>query len=463
MSDGERETARGERLVERARDQQRDLSRRGFLMLTASSALLAACGGGGPANNPAAGGGGGGGGGGAEYKGPNVDLAFWNGFTGGDGPYMRDLVKQFNSEHKNISVKMNVQEWADFYTKLPSAVSSGRGPDVAIMHLDQVATNAARNVILPLDQAAKTLGLEEADFAPVIWKAGVYAGKRYGLPLDMHPLGFYYNKAVMEKAGLDPSKPPQTRDDYESALRELKGKGIEGHWASPFLFTGGLTVQSLLAQFGGQMYSDDGSKATYNSPEAVQALSWYTDLVRNGHSPKNVAQDAEHVAFQNNKNAFIWNGIWQINEYGKNKDLEWGVAPLPQIGSEKAAWASSHNFVLPRQRGNDRNKTEAAQVFINWVIQNSGTWAKAGQIPASTEVRESGDFKQLREQNVFAQQVPYLRFLPTVPGIADTQSETFDVAVQDAVTGKKEPKAALDEAVGRANKLLEENKQKYQA
>ena len=448
-------------LFEAARDREQSLSRRGFITLSAGAVLLAACGGGGPQNNPAAGGGGGGSGG-ASYDGPNVELSFWNGFTGGDGPFMRDLVQRFNKENPKVQVKMNVQEWADFYTKLPSAVASGRGPEVAIMHIDQVATNAARNVILPLDAAAKALKLEEADFAPVIWKAGEFRGQRYGLPLDMHPLGFYYNKKVMEKAGLDPAKPPQTRDDYEAALEELKGKDIEGHWVSPFLFTGGLMFQSLVWQFGGELYAPDGSEATYNSPQGVEALTWMVDLVNKGYSPENVAQDAEHTAFQNDKNAFIWNGIWQINEYGKNKELEWGVAPLPQIGSEKAAWASSHNFVLPRQRDADKNKTEAAQFFANWVIEKSNTWAKAGQIPASTKVRESADFKQLEEQSQFANQVPYLHFAPTVPGIADTQAETLDAAVNNAVLGKQEPKAALDEAVQKGNKLLEENRKKYE-
>ena len=84
---------------------QGPLSRRHFLGLGAgagASMLLAACGGGTDAPPGAGGGGGGGGqfGEGSEYTGPNVSLAFWNGFTGGDGPFMRQLVEQFNGEHE---------------------------------------------------------------------------------------------------------------------------------------------------------------------------------------------------------------------------------------------------------------------------------------------------------------------------------------------------------------------------
>ena len=91
-------------MVER-RLTSRGWSRKEFLGLGASAGaglLLAGCGGG-PENNPAVQNQGGGGGG-KKYTGPKVDLKFWNGFTGGDGPVMRDLVKQFNSEHDNARV-----------------------------------------------------------------------------------------------------------------------------------------------------------------------------------------------------------------------------------------------------------------------------------------------------------------------------------------------------------------------
>lgn len=442
----------------------RRLTRQEFLLLGAGAGagfVLAGCGGGGPQNNPGAQGGAGGDGG-KTYDGPKVDLAFWNGFTGGDGPFMRDLVEQFNSEHDNISVKMNVQEWADYYTKVPSAVGSGQGPDVGIMHTDQLGTNAARNVVIPLDDVADNLQLKASDFAPVVWQAGIYNNQRYGIPLDMHPLGFYYNKTVMEDAGLDPNSPPTNKEEYEAALEELKGNGVEGSWVSPFQFTGTLMFESLLWQFGGNLYNEDGSKALFNSDAGVDALSWMVSLVEKGYSPKGIAQDADLNAFQNNNNAFNWNGIWAINIFGENKDLEWGVAPLPRIGSEDGAWAGSHNFVIMRQQQPDDNKLQASKVFINWISQNSLEWAKGGQIPARKSVRESEEFQNMQPQATFAEQVSYLNFIPPIPGVGDVQTNAVDLAVNEAVRLKKSPKEALDGAASKADQLLEENKQKYQ-
>jgi multiple sugar transport system substrate-binding protein len=451
-------------MVER-RPSVRRLTRQEFLLLGAGAGAglaLAGCGGGGPQNNPAVQGGAGGGGG-KEYNGPKVELGFWNGFTGGDGPFMRQLVEEFSAQHGNINVKMNTVDWTPYYEQVPAAVSAGKGPDVAIMHSDQLGTNAARGVIIPLDDVANALGLKETDFAPLVWNAGIYNNQRYGIPLDMHPLGFYYNKSLMEQAGLDPNSPPQTRDDYEAALGEFQKSGIQGMWVSPFWFTGGLTWVSLLWQFGGDLYNEDVTRATFNSDAGVEALTWLVDIVKDGHSPKNVAQDAENVAFQNGSNAFIWNGIWQINAYKEIEDLEWGVAPVPQIGSEKGVWSGSHNFVIMNKQPLDDNKVQASKVFINWISQKSIEWAKAGQVPARKSVRESQEFQSLEEQSQLAKQLDYVHFVPPVPGIADVQPTTFERAVNEAVLLQKEPKAALDEAASRADQLLEENRQKYQA
>jgi multiple sugar transport system substrate-binding protein len=443
---------------------QGPLSRRQFLGIGAgagASMLLAACGGGTDAPPGAGGGGGGGGqfGEGSEYTGPNVSLAFWNGFTGGDGPFMRQLVDQFNSEHKNIKVSMNVLQWEDFYPKVPTAVTSGNGPDVAIMHIDQLATNAARRVIIPVDDIATALQLAQDDFAPSVWSAGVWQNKRYGLPLDVHPLLFYYNQEEMQKAGI--SEPPKDRAGFEAALKEMKSAGVQNPFWVTSTWPAHLMWWSLIHQFGGTPYNEDGSQAQFNSDAGVEALTWQVDNIKQGYSPKNVANDAQAVAFRQGKNALTWDGIWMMNEWAKVDGLDWGAAPMPQIGDQQAVWGSSHNFVVTSQTQEDPNKMQASKVFISWISDKSIEWAKAGQIAARASVRESPEFQALEVQNIAAQQLDYVKFPPATPGIGEVTAPTFELAVNEAVLGKKSPKAALDDATSKANELLAANKKKY--
>ncbi len=173
------------------------------------------------------------GGGATGYAGPKVALQFWNGFTGGDGPFMKRLVDQFNSEHANIAVSMNTMQWADYYAKLPAAVTAGKGPEIGIMHVDSVATNAARNVIQPLDDVATALKLDESDFAPVPWKAGVYNGKRYSIPLDVHPARLLLQQ---DGHGEGRHRPREAADDgrrVHGGPRDDEGQGRRGALGEP--------------------------------------------------------------------------------------------------------------------------------------------------------------------------------------------------------------------------------------
>ncbi|SCF37075.1 ABC transporter substrate-binding protein [Micromonospora mirobrigensis] len=440
---------------------QNEMSRRRLLGLgvglgTAASLTLAGCGGGSATKSggPAAGNGG------KDYTGPKVDLKLWNGFTGGDGDIFKKLVQQFNSEHQNIAVAVTTYQWEDYYSKLPGAVSSGNGPDIAVMHMDQLATFAARGVITELDDVSKALELNEGDFAPTVWTGGIYNDKRYGIPLDMHPLGFYYNKAVMQKAGLDPNKPPTNKEEFTAALVELKKSGIQGFWVSPFQFTGGMTFYSLLHQWGGTLFDDQVQKATFNSDPAVEACTWLVDMIKQGYSPANVGQDADYLALKAGKNAFNFNGIWQINDIAKDPAAQIGVAEVPQLGTQKAVWANSHNFTIVKQRGADNNKISGAKVFINWLSEHSLDWAKGGQVPARKAVRESAEFKAIKDVSTLAPELEYAAFPPATPGLGEVLL-TFYNSFNEAALNKKSPKQALDDGVAKANKQLEDNRKKY--
>ena len=196
-------------------------------------------------------------------------LAFWNGFTGGDGPFMKQMVEEFNKANPNVTVSMNTLQWADYYAKVPNAVASGAGPDVGIMHIDQLATNAARRVIVPLDEIASGLELAEGDFAPVVWGAGIYQDQRYGIPLDIHPLGFYANTAHTSRRPASTAC-PRTARRFEAAVKAIRDKSaaetpfwVTATWPAHLMFT------SLVHQFGGSIYDEEEGR-----PRSTRTRVW---------------------------------------------------------------------------------------------------------------------------------------------------------------------------------------------
>ena len=176
---------------------------------------------------------------------------------------------------------MATYQWEDYYAKLPGAVSTRQRPG----HRGH-AHGPARHLRRPRrdHRAAGRRGQTrssstEADFAPTVWQGGLYKDKRYGIPLDMHPLGFYYNKTVMQKAGLDPNKPPTTKDDYVAALTELKKAGHPGLLGQPVPVHRRHDRSTRCSTSSAAPCSTrDGAKATFNcrTRRSRRAPGWST-------------------------------------------------------------------------------------------------------------------------------------------------------------------------------------------
>jgi multiple sugar transport system substrate-binding protein len=320
---------------------------------------------------------------------PAVQLDYWNPFTGPDGPFMGQMVDAFNAEHPNITVTMNSQ--ADYYTQLTTAAASGTLPDVAIVHADQVATQVYRNVLGPIDNIVGEMNVSGDDFPEAVWAAGEVNGTRYAIPLDIHPMTMFYNNDLMQQYNV--AQPPTTREEFEQAAAAMTADGNFG-----FMITTGFPVaqifQMLLHQFGGSEFNEDGTEATWNSEAGVQALEWMLNAQQQ-YSEQNLEVDAELNAFRSGNVGMIWNGIWQTtNVTGEGVLFEGMATAVPQIGPEPAVWAGSHQLTVPIQAGEIDACTQAAiGTFIQYLLDNSVTWAQAGQIPASNTVRASDEFQ----------------------------------------------------------------------
>ncbi|MEO6457760.1 MAG: ABC transporter substrate-binding protein, partial [Chloroflexia bacterium] len=271
--------------------------RRGLTHITLVSmlgVLLAACGG--DTASPAAT---------APANCPNVELSYWNPFTGPDGPFMGTLTEKFNDANKNVKVTMTTQ--AEYYTQIQTAAAADQLPDVAIIHVDQVATWAYRNVLRPIDDVVGQMGVSASDFPAAVWNGGEVAGKRYSVPLDIHPMTMFYNEDLLKAAGM--TAPPKTQAEFEKVAAAMTTGDKKG-----FMLTQGFPIRQIFEQilygFGGESFAADGSKATWNSDAGVKALQWLKDA-QTKYSAPNLEVDAELAAFKSGSAGMIWNGIWQ--------------------------------------------------------------------------------------------------------------------------------------------------------
>jgi multiple sugar transport system substrate-binding protein len=460
---------------------ERSVSRRDLLKLAgigvgmaALSPIIAACGGAkstpGGAATVAPGGSaasvapGGSGAGAISPPATAVDLDFWNPFTGGDGPFLRKIVDQFNSETPNVKVKFTTQK--DLYGSLHAAKAANKLPQVSIVHLDAIPQNAADGIFQPIDDLIGALGLSEKDFSEDIWKNGLWKGARYGVPLDMHTLSFYWNKALFRTAGLDPEKPPANKDEFVAAAQAITQKAgvpgfmvVQGGGGANFLL--GIEWATTFYQLGGQWTNEDFSQSMVNSDAGIESANFWKSLVDQGISPKGTESDSEIAAFKQGKNGMVMSGIWETNGYAEALKDDFGAGPVPQLFG-KGVWSGSHNMGITTREMSPEEK-QGAQYFISWISEHSLDWAKAGQIPARQSVVTSAEFKALPAIPAIAAQQPDARFFPPVPAAADMLfgPQGAGQAAVATVTGKKDAKAAFEEAAGNITKQLQTNKSKY--
>jgi multiple sugar transport system substrate-binding protein len=463
----------GERVI----SMDRRMSRRDILKLAGAGAgiaalspLLAACsgskassapGGAGGSSAPA---GSGGAAGSLEPPSTSVNLDFWNPFTGGDGPFLRQIVDRFNQETQNVKVKFTTQK--DLYASLHAGKAANRLPQVTIVHLSRIADTAGDGIIQPIDDLISTLGLSAKDFTEDLWKRGEWKGHRYGVPLDTHMLSFYWNKDLFTKAGLDPEKPPTTKDEFVNAAQAITQKAgvpgfmvVQGGAGGPFLL--GLEWATTFYQQGGELVSSDNSKIQINDDKGTQSTSFWKSLVDQGISPKGTESDSEIAAFKQGKNGMVMSGIWETNGYVDALKDKLGAGPVPKIFGP-GVWSDSHNLAITTKQLSDDEK-KAAQYFIAWISEHSVDWAKAGQVPARQSVVNSDAFKAIPAVSKIAAQQQDARFYPAIPGAQDivTGPQGAGFAAVQGVTGKADPKAALDTAASGLQKVLDQNKQKY--
>ncbi len=410
-----------------------------------------------------------------SYKGPKVEITYLHGFTGPDRPVMEGLVKKFNDTHENIVVKATAQPWGTTWQQLGPLVASGRSPDVVVINEDQITSFAARNALSKLTGTElKNAGLDKARFFKTLWQTADYKSSSYGVPIHSVALAMYYNKDLLAKAGV--SKLPKSRAEFLKAAQACttdkagKKPGQDGFdpknletWGAgiPTPWMGGTIAYSVVLQNGVNLI-DKSLNASFNSPEAAEAVQFLVDLVNKYNiSPSNATESSEITAFRQGKACFNFNGVWMLEQYKGQQGLSFGIAPFPRLGTKKdGAWGGSSHLTLPKQPASaDKNKRAAALEFMNWMTlpaQNL-TWTSAGGLPTQKVVADDKSYDNNPMQGLF-EGLSSVQATSGYPWVGQVRG-AWDGAFENALLGKKSVKQALDDGVNEANKNIEAARQ----
>ena len=445
------------------------------VLLAMFASLLAACGGGGgggaaATSAPAAGGaatsapaaGGTASAGACSDAGKGQQITMWSPLTGPDGDEMTGLANKFSQEN-SLGIKVTHTAQPDYLQKLNTAAAGNSLPEMTVIRAGDIGEMAARNVLKPMSDAALTeaggVDTLKGQFTDAVWKAGEVKGKRYTIPLDTHPLVLYYNKDLFQKAGITvPTDRPMTKEEFEKAVDALNKDGVAGV-AIGTAFQTGAWFQALIREFGGDITNSDGTQATYNSDQGVQAATYIHDLKAKTTPQVNGAGDPEVKLFQQQKAAMVFHGPWHISDMVKLPFV--GFAQMPQIGSTYSVWGNSHQLSMTTE---DPAKQAAAGCWIGWLSQNSVQWAKAGQVPARKSARESSDLATVSPPvAAFAKEVEAVKFLPPVPGLEGALwGQGFEPALNAYLLGQStDIKKGLDDAAAKSDQIIKDNAAKY--
>ncbi len=393
-----------------------------------------------------------------------VNLRFWNGFTGPDGRTMKKLVRMFNSENPDIHVQMQRIKWNTYYNKLFVAGMGERAPEVFVIHTDNILRFAEANFLRPIDDLASgTNGIDITDIDSNVWSALDINNKHYGIPLDAFPWGIFYNKKLFREAGIvdeyGNAKPPANKAEFLDALKKLKkdtdGDGRPDQWGFAITHVAGFG-RTVISLWEGGLIDKNTKECILNQPKTVEAVQFFSDLVSKEKLMPPPEEMGGWLGFRQGKVGFVFTGIYMLNDAERQKDLEYGVAPLPVFSGKHAVFCNSHNLCMsPQLKG---KKLDAAWKFIKFLSDNSIKWAAAGQVPARKKVRATKEFKNMKAQYTFSKQIPYADYLPLITTSPELISE-FGIALEKSFRGRSSAKEAMDIATERYNLTIARQKE----
>jgi multiple sugar transport system substrate-binding protein len=364
-----------------------------------------------------------------------------------------DISKDFMAKNPGVSVDVQVLPWANRDDKLKTALSAGKGPDVAYLNDDQVPQHVENKALVPLDDILS--GTEKNDYLPNPLSTLSYKGSIYSAPILLESQPNVYNTKLFNDIGIDTY--PTTWDELVQVAPKFKDKGLFVTY-----YPGALdeslngSFYPFLWQAGGQIFNSDGSAAAFDSPEGLDALTFVTQLFQNGYTDKSSAistPETGQTPLDLSKAAL---GLTIGNDWANRLNKEWGPGILKVGPPLKRKIQISSGSVAGFSLFSDSKNKDASAAWITYMT--SPEVMKRILVPG-------GYFAPKKSVGSLYANDPILgeleKFLPMMRGgevhpKARQVISTLAPEVQAAFLGKKSPQQALSDAAKAVNSLIKQ-------
>lgn len=405
------------------------------LVMFIAAILLSACGGGNENANDSG----------------TKNITFWGSWSGDQVAQLNELIGQYNDSQDQYKVTYKVQDNVE--EKLLTGMAGGEIPDVILWDRVNTSMYAQKDALLDLDELISQDDIDMSSFYEETVKEMQYDDKQYGIPLLVDNRSLFYNKTLLDEAGVEP---PTTWDELlETAEKTTK-------WDGNKLVQAGFSMDDVglfnmwIQQAGGSMLNDDYTETAFNSEAGAEVLDFWDKLMNEAKVYQQGFNDGSD-AFAAGKVAMMYNGPWALSDYDKVDGLEYGIVP-PVTGpnGDKGALTGGFGLVIPKTAKNQ----DAAWDFIKWWTTNPDVGIEFAKIstwlPANMEAAKDPYFTENEQYKAFVETMEFAKIRPTVPGYSDVESLALIPQLENVMSGKTTPEKALETAQTQGNKILKE-------
>jgi len=375
------------------------------------------------------------------------------------------IARDFEAKNPDIKVNIEYVKYEAIHDKIITGMAA-KPPAYDASMIDVIWPDEYIKAGYLLDVTNRITPDMKNGIIPASFNGVTRNGKVYGMPWLMDVKYFMYNKDILQKAGF--SAPPKTWEELVEQAKVVKQKGlvefpITWSWQQAESVVCDYTV--LLFGNGGAFVDASGAPV-FNNDKGVQVLTWMKSTIDAGlTNPSAVSSDENAVrdSFIAGKAAFAVNWLYQYsdsNDASKSQIVgQAAFAPMPVFAAGAAAGIKSSSVDGSSSFGIMATTPYPDQTwkFLTYLTSNEVQIKFSAEMLPIWQADFQGDslktLKNAAPTNpvtvpAFLDQFPYANERPTVP-YYNEGSVALQLAIQNALTGVKTPKAALDEAAAK--------------